>query len=154
MTQPRKLNEAELIRKADEVADAKELRGVIPIPDSRLPDGFENPPCGHQAHRCVDLNNIYRPKWFQVKLHRGESMPDRLTFNGAGRQYSVKVGVWCDLPPEIVEVLSMCVVSELRAESENLPDAAQVTNQAAALAQAVEVIDERPRFSYTVLPSA
>jgi hypothetical protein len=146
-------NEADLIREAEKEKMA-EKEVPAPVHGKPLPEGFVNPPGGHPGHRCVEPGTgRYNKTWFCLKLHGGENMAQRQSFNCAGRKFSVRVGQWVDVPPEVIEVLATCTIQTLRAEAQNLPDLVG-TSGSDPLAAAVDVVDERPRFSYTAVPSA
>jgi len=138
-----RLNEDQLKKAADGQRD----HVPMPQPDEPLPKGFTNPPAGQAGHRCLDPNGVYRPSWFSLLLHKSEGMPERQPFNCAGKKYSVRVGDWVDVPPEIIEVLRMsehAMVAYDERQSGDLQSGPPRPRE----------VGRRPRFNYNVYASA
>jgi len=139
-------NEAALdVEKLKRMADGG-IEVDIPRPGFPLPEGYNNPQAGSVAHLCLDSKGIYQPSWSSLKIHKGDGMPTRQPFNCAGRRYRVLIGQWVDVPPEIIEVLSMAVVQSVRYGYDISDALGQV--------EGIEIVDETPRFAYSVIPSA
>jgi len=117
----------------------------IPRPGKPMPEDYENPKGGSMGHLCVH-DGIYQPTWSCLKLHKVDGMPTRQSFNCAGRRYKVLVGVWVDVPPEVTNVLAMANVQHVK-HGYNLSDALGAVEER-------EVVDETPRFGYSIIPSA
>lgn len=140
-----RLNEEQLKQMADKREGTR--AGALPEAGKQLPRGFDNPEPGDSRHRCVDPHGAYQPSWYCLLLHDGEGMPQRQSFNCAGRKYSVRVGEWVDVPPEIIEVLRSAEVSTVRYDQADDADLATGVPRPMSVAR-------RPRFNYSVLPSA
>lgn len=136
-------NESEMAKLAEKVAvNARD--GVEK--GKRLPEDFVNPPLGDRKHLCLDLQGRYAPHWSQVQIVKGDLVGGSQFFNSAGRKKRLKVGVWGDCPPEVVEMLQDTVVEEMEMDI----DAANplVTDHVAT------VVNTIPRFNVRVIPSA
>ncbi len=112
----------------------------------KLPDEFENAPCGSEDHLCVDPANQYQPDWVQLYIqstHDHQQNPQ--IFPGA-RQYSVVLDTWVDVPPRIVESLRSAV---------EVHHTKNVTDNQIALGQHSEHKKiKRNRFVWQTMPSA
>jgi len=118
-----------------------------PMAGKPLPEGFVNPPRGKPGHRCLDQRNLYQPKWFSLILHKiNENMPQRQYFNMNGKQWLVQVGVWVDVPKEIITLLGY---TEQEVISMNMKDSDMITNRSVPM-----VVDRVPRFSTSMIASA
>ena len=137
-----RLDENELRQLADGSVDVE----GIPRDGQPLPDGFQNPPGGSMGHRCLDPRGIYHKDWYCLKLHKSDGMPTRQHFNCAGKSYKILVGAWVDVPPEIMNVLSMAVVQEIK-HGYDISDPLGVAEKRL-------VVNETPRFSFSSIPSA
>ena len=137
---------AALAEKQEQQASEKELF-VLGKP---LPDDFVNPECGTMGHRCVQIvggQQVYRPDWVQLKIHKlSENMPSRQFFCLNGRQWYVQVGVWLDAPAEILGILER---TEVEVISMDIQNANPLTTDGVE-----KVVERVPRFAYTSLPSA
>lgn len=136
-----KLDEKKLAEAADSGVAVDVVRDGRPLPDS-----IDNPQCGTYGHYCLDPQKNYQKSWYQLKLHKVDGMPQRQWFNCAGKKYKVLVGAWVDVPPWVIEVLSMCVEQQVR-QGYDISDPLGMTER-------TEIVDEKPRFSYSSLPSA
>lgn len=114
----------------------------------RLPEGFENPPCGTRGHRCIDFSGRYDPKGFvQLKIEKvREEQTDPQSFNCADNHYNVPLGVWVDAPISIVNILDDAV--ETTYEQQPVHDA--ISRGTFPTTK----VNERRRFMYYVLESA
>jgi len=145
-TNEHELAEAAASRLASEAKTAPDP--TTPQPGQPLPEGFENAPIGApRGHYCLDTRGRYQPDWYALKLHKtSDNMPHRQYFNMNGKGWYVEVGVWVDVPPQIVTILGY---------TEQQVISMDVTSQALMSERgATKVVDVVPRFSYTFVPSA
>lgn len=114
----------------------------------KLPDGFDNPPCGTPGHRCLDFSGKYDPKGFvQLRIEKvREDQVDPQSFNCCDRHYEVPLGKWVDAPIEIINVLEDCV--------ETVYEQAPVTDAIIRGTFPTVKASERRRFMYYALESA
>jgi hypothetical protein len=152
-----KLNEKDLVAKAKEtMAVDEEIRRGQLEPGKPLPSNVVNPLPGSAGHYCLDPNGNYQPKWMSLRINRtSEDMPSRQPFNlirgdkdgkPVHQRWNVKLGIWVDVPPEIIQILGTTEVEEV---SFDIRNANPITDDGA------QVVTKRiPRFSYSVMPSA
>ena len=143
-----KLNEEDLVGAAEETVAAEAIPKKDQIVSGRpLPEGFENPEIGKLGHYCIDPKGRYQKNWYQLKIAKtDESMPSRQYFCNGASEWWVKIGVWVDVPPELMSVLENAEVEVIEMDVRN---ANLLTDEGVR-----KVVNKVPRFSYQVLPSA
>lgn len=140
-----RMNMDELKQMAEDRTDAPVT--VLPDPGKPIPKRFDNPPPGEAGHKCIDLQGLYDPSWHCLLLHGYEGAPKRQVFKCAGRPYRVRYGQWVDVPPEIIEVLSMAEVATIKS--------AEVDEESLVAGPARPVIvGKTPRLNYSTRASA
>ena len=133
-----------------DMAQATIPKGPDPVrfvPHKPLPEDFVNPVAGIVGHKCLDPRGNYKPDWYCLKLNKAsENMPQRQYFNHNGREWLVEVGVWVDVPPQIITILSY---TEQEVVSMDISKVNLVVDRSVP-----RVVDLVPRFSFSVLASA
>jgi hypothetical protein len=135
----------EALKRQEKVAAGEEVFNFTT--GQKLPEGYENPPCGDPKHRCVDQGGLYRPDWFQIKIERVyDRQTDPQDFPLMGVTYQVPLDEWVDAPPGVLESLKSAV---------EVHHSFNATPGMIALGQHPEHKKiERHRFVYRDLPSA
>lgn len=78
-----------------------------PAPGKALLPDHPNPPVGDPGHLCLDLQGRYQPDWLSLMIMETPNTQSHLPFNGPKRErWNVKVGVWVDVPPYVVQQLA------------------------------------------------
>lgn len=133
--------------------DASEIETDMTDPDNfniahnkPLPEGFENPPCGEDGHFCVTRGGIHMANWFQLKIFRIHAHQEDPQNFPLGRTLQVKLEVWTDVPPEIIESLK-CAIEEHHDQD--------ITDSTFMLGDVPEITTTtRRRFQYEHMKSA
>jgi hypothetical protein len=143
----RKISERDLVKSADNAIKVEEFEKSQIIGGQPLPEDFENPDPGKPGHKCVDIDGNYQPLWTALHIHRtSDDTPERQFFACGIRSWRVRTGVWVDVPPEIINILNLTVMSEIEMD---------ITKANPLADRGVErVVREIPRFSTSVVPSA
>lgn len=140
-------NEYELAEQAAKKAAVEAAEVGKPIAGQPLPHGIVNPPCGTPGHMCLDPKGLYQPTWYSLKIHKvSDNMPSRQYFNLNGKSWYVTIGVWVDVPPEILIVLAD---TDQQVISMNIERSNLQTDRGVPV-----VVDVVPRFSYNSASSA
>lgn len=142
-----KISERDLVKSADNAIKVEEFEKSQIIGGKPLPDDFENPDAGQVGHKCIDIDGNYQPTWTSLHIHRtSDSMPERQYFACGSRSWRVRTGLWVDVPPEIITILSLTVMQEIEMD---ITKANPIADRGV-----VKTVREIPRFSTSVVPSA
>ena len=112
-----------------------------------MPKGFENPRPGEHGHFCHDPWGNYQPEWKSVLIHKvHDAQADPQSFPVGGRRWQVKLGVWTDVPPEVVESLRSAVEEhhEMNFKPQDMVLGKEVEHK----------VTTRPRFFWQEMASA
>ena len=120
------------------------------IPGKPLPDGFINPLPGEHLHRCVDLKGNYAPDWFAFFLRRDEGMQERIPFGDGNGKLTIRTGVWCDVPPHLVNRIAS-MYEEIK-EMRPTRDPSQLAG--GEVGMVLTTVRKNPTFSYNSRQSA
>ena len=75
----------------------------------KLPEEFENPPCGEEGHFCLDQGGFYNPTWTQLMIEKiYDKQVDPQVFPLSSR-WLIPLDKWVDAPPEVIESLRSAV---------------------------------------------
>ena len=132
-------------RNAADQAESPIIEGPW-VPGRPAPKDEENPPCGDPRHRCIDLKGFYRPDWFQVYIAEQEGdSSEVLCPSTNGDPWTVKRGLWVDVPQEVIDTVSSAMW-----EYTEMPSLESALKNPGAQGPTRRV----PRYQFNKLPSA
>ena len=120
------------------------------VKNKPLPEGFENPPCGEEGHKCVGPgpDGKYHPEWYQLLIegaYEGQANPQKFPLGGV--TYLIPLDEWVDAPPCVIESLKSAVETHY---TQSPPTPGQIALGIRPERKAVN----RKRFVYDYMKSA